>query len=339
MQIAQTRPQSPWGNGSRIALMIAITLTLAALHLLHGPRAIPFTTLGQALLHYQPTNFDHRVLIDMRLPRVCAMLLAGSGLAIAGYLLQVTLRNKLGEPHILGLNAGASLAMLLITTFPNLILFESMKPFAASLGAALVFGLVLLIASAGSKGLQPLKLIFCGVAFSALASAITSTVLILDEDTLDQLRFWLMGDGAGANMHAVMIALPFSVLGIVISAFIMPQLSAMSLGDAMAQGLGASVQKVRLLALCAAALLTGSAVTVVGPIGFVGLVSPSIWRGVHSKPSLSSLALIALTGAALLLAADIAATSLFAPHELPTGALTGLVGAPVFLWIFIRKIR
>ncbi len=329
----------PWSNRSRLGFMLVLVIALSGLHLLHGARAISLTTLTQALFYYNPHDFDHRVLISLRLPRVLAMLLAGSCLAIAGYLLQVTLRNRLSDPQLLGLNSGASLAVVLVTAFPIAPMFTLVRPLVASVGAGLLFSLVLLISSAGRKGLQPLKLIFCGIAFSALAGAITSTVLILDEDTLDQLRFWLIGDGAGSNLHSVLISLPFAGAGLALSLLIMPQLSAMSLGDAMAKGLGASIQKVRFFSLCAAALLTGSAVSVVGPIGFIGLICASLWRGIHSRPSVFSLLLVAFTGAALLMAADIAAISLFSPKELPTGALTGLVGAPVFLWIFVRRMR
>lgn len=336
---ANTKTTQQWSNRSRVSFMLLLLIALSGLHLLYGARAIPLSTLPHALLHYDSHNFDHRVFVSLRLPRVLAMLLAGSCLAIAGYLLQVTLRNRLSDPHLLGLNAGASLAVVLVTAFPIAPMFTLVRPLVASAGAGLIFCFVLVISSAGKKGLQPLKLIFCGIAFSALAGAITSTILILDEDTLDQLRFWLIGDGAGANLNTVLISLPFAAAGLALSLLIMPQLSAMSLGDAMAKGLGASVQKVRFFSLCAAALLTGSAVSVVGPIGFVGLISASLWRGIHSRPSVSSLLLVALTGAALLMAADMAAISLFAPKELPTGALTGLVGAPVFLWIFVRRMR
>ncbi|REG86835.1 FecCD family ABC transporter permease [Marinomonas pollencensis] len=336
---ANTKTTQQCSHTRRLGFITALVIGLTALHLLYGARSIPIGTLAQALFHYNPHDFDHRVLISLRLPRVLAMLLAGSCLAIAGYLLQITLRNRLSDPHLLGLNAGASLAVVLVTAFPIAPLFSMVRPLVASVGAALLFSLVLVIASAGKKGLQPLKLIFCGIAFSALAGAITSTILILDEDTLDQLRFWLIGDGAGANLHTVLISLPFAGAGLVLSLLIMPQLSAMSLGDAMAKGLGASVQKIRFMSLLAAALLTGSAVSAVGPIGFIGLISAALWRGIHSRPSAYSLALVAITGAAILMAADMAAISLFAPKELPTGALTGLVGAPVFLWIFVRRMR
>ncbi|WP_432459573.1 MULTISPECIES: FecCD family ABC transporter permease [unclassified Agarivorans] len=326
-------------TSGQLSLMLLVTLILGLVHLIEGPRDIPFSSLAHAIIDYDPNNFEQRVLIALRLPRVTAILLAGICLAIAGYLMQLTLANRLCEPHILGLNAGASLMVVSLTAFPIVPLIGPLRPLAASIGAAIMFSMVLTLASSGRKGLQALKLIFCGIAFSTLANAISATILLLDENTLDELRFWLVGDGASAQLSTVLAGLPFIGLAVLMSLLLLPQLNAMSLGDNMARGLGASVKLTRFFALCAAALLSGTAVSLVGPIGFVGLISPSIWRGVHARPTLQSMLLIALTGASLLLAADLAATSIISPQELPTGALTGLVGAPVFMWIFTRRIR
>ncbi|WP_372400388.1 iron ABC transporter permease [Azospirillum sp. HJ39] len=328
--------RSPW---PLLPLALAAALALAAVHLLGGPKPMAPATLVDLLTAYNPRNIDHRMLAMLRLPRLLAVMLAGAGLGAAGYLLQSVLRNRLGEPHILGLNAGASLTMVALTAFPALAVGPSLRPLVASLGAGALFALVLGFASAGRQGLRPVTLIFCGIAFTALANALTSVILILDEGTLEELRFWLIGDGAGARMAHVAAAAPVAAAGFALALLIAPGLAALSLGDALARGLGVSATGLRVGALCAAALMCGAAVSLVGPMGFVGLVAPVLWPGLHNRPSAAALIVVALTGAALLTAADLAATGLLRPRELPTGALTGLVGAPVFLWIFARAAK
>ena len=323
-------------------LLVAISL-LALGHLLLAAKPLPPLALWRVLSDYDPRDFDQRIILALRLPRFLAVALAGAALGAAGFVMQTALRNRLAEPHVLGLNAGASLAIVTCTVFALAAPEGLARPLIASLGAAILFTLVLAIAHAGRGDPGPAKLVFSGIAFAALANALSSALLLLDEQSLDALRFWLIGDAAGAKLAAVAAAAPFAALGLVLAALVMPQLGVLALGDEMARGLGARARYLRILALIAAALLAGASVSLVGPVSFVGLVAPALWPSLHSRPSVAALWLMAATGAAILLAADIAATNLLRatarPTELPTGALTGLVGAPVFLWVFARRIR
>ncbi|HCK0928448.1 TPA: iron ABC transporter permease [Klebsiella oxytoca] len=276
LQRRQSRP--------RLALVLLSLLLLGGslVHLGLGARWIAPQTVLQALFHYDPRNFDHRIIVDLRLVRLAAALLTG---------------------------------------------------------AALLFGGVMLLSSSGRGGVTPLRITLCGVALSAFASAVTAAILILDEQTLLAMRTWLAGDLAGLNWQTLRAALLPALAGLTIALIIAPRLNVLALGDKVALGLGVKIVQTRLLGLAAIALLCGSAVAVAGPIGFVGLVVPHAVRRLISEDIRLALPLAAPVGALVLLLADIAARTLAAPQELATGAMTALVGAPVFIVIAARFFK
>ena len=326
----------------RLALVLLSLLLLGGslVHLGLGARWIAPPTVLQALLHYDPRNFDHRIIVDLRLVRLAAALLTGAALGVAGLLLQTVIRNPLGEPHILGLNAGASLAVVATSALGiSLGGVALARPLTAACGAALLFGGVMLLSSSGRGGVTPLRITLCGVALSAFASAVTAAILILDEQTLLAMRTWLAGDLAGLNWQTLRAALLPALAGVTIALVIAPRLNVLALGDKVALGLGVKIVQTRLLGLTAIALLCGSAVAVAGPIGFVGLVVPHAVRRLISEDIRLALPLAAPVGALVLLLADIAARTLVASQELATGAMTALVGAPVFIFIAARFFK
>ncbi|ASQ19615.1 FecCD family ABC transporter permease [Enterobacter cloacae] len=319
-------------------LLFALLLVMGAIaHLGIGARVIAPQTVVQALLHFEPRNFDHNVIVRLRLIRLAAALVTGAALGVAGVLLQSVIRNPLGEPHILGLNAGAALAVVLTSALGFTLPFG--RPLIAAVGAAALFMLVLTFSSSGRTGLTPMKIILCGVAVSAFASSITATVLILDEQTLLAMRTWLAGDLAGLNAEIVRSASWVAAVGGALALWLSPSLNMLALGDRMAQGLGVSLLKTRLLALLAIALLCGAAVSIAGPIGFIGLVVPQLIRRLVSVDLRVMVPLSALCGALVLLLADIAARTLFTPYELATGIMTALVGAPLFILMASRMFK
>lgn len=294
----------------------------------------------QALLEYNPRNFEQRIIVELRLVRLGAALLTGAALGVAGLLLQTVIRNPLGEPHILGLNAGASLAVVATSALGlSLGAFPAARPLTAACGAALLFGGVMVLASAGRGGATPLRITLCGVALSAFASAVTAAILILDEQTLLAMRTWLAGDLAGLNWSTLWTALVPALIGLGVALFLAPRLNVLALGDKVALGLGVNLVQTRLLGLLAIALLCGGAVAVAGPIGFVGLVVPHVVRRLVTEDIRLALPLAAPVGALVLLLADIAARTLVAPQELATGAMTALVGAPLFIFIAARFFK
>ena len=326
----------------RLALLLLTLLLIAAslVHLGLGARWIAPQTVLQALLEYDPRNFEQRIIVDLRLVRLAAALLTGAALGVAGLLLQTVIRNPLGEPHILGLNAGASLAVVATSALGlSLGAFPAARPLTAACGAALLFGGVMALASAGGGGATPLRITLCGVALSAFASAVTAAILILDEQTLLAMRTWLAGDLAGLNWSTLRTALVPALIGLGVALFLAPRLNVLALGDKVALGLGVNLVQTRLLGLLAIALLCGVAVAVAGPIGFVGLVVPHVVRRLVTEDIRLALPLAAPVGALALVLADIAARTLVAPQELATGAMTALVGAPLFIFIAARFFK
>ncbi|MBE3469705.1 iron ABC transporter permease [Enterobacter cloacae complex sp. P15RS] len=319
---------------------ILFTLLLGAgaiAHLGIGARVIAPRTVVEAFFHFDPRNFDHNVIVRLRLIRLCAAMVTGAALGVAGVLLQSAIRNPLGEPHILGLNAGAALAVVLTSALGLSLPFG--RPLIACAGAAVLFLLVLMFSSSGRTGLTPMKVTLCGVAMSAFASSITATVLILDEQTLLAMRTWLAGDLAGLNADAIRSAAGVAAVGFVLALWLSPAMNMLALGDSMAQGLGVSLLKTRLFALLAIALLCGAAVSIAGPIGFIGLVVPQLVRRLVSVDLRVMVPLSALCGALVLLLADIAARTLFTPYELATGVMTAMVGAPIFIFMASRMFK
>ncbi|TCL02061.1 FecCD family ABC transporter permease [Sodalis ligni] len=323
-----------------LCIMPLLVLVAAVFHLAIGARYIPARTVLAAFLHYDPNNFSHRIIIDLRMLRLTAALLVGAALGVAGLLLQSVIRNPLGEPHILGLNAGAALAVVISTLWgSSWMTLTYARPLAAAGGAAALFALVLSLSSAGRNGLTLLKLTLCGVVLSAFASSLTAAILILDEQTLLDLRTWLVGDLAGLSWDIVRAGVWPIAIAMLLGIWLIPSLNALALGDQIASGLGVNLLRTRLLAIAAIALLSGSAVAMAGPIGFVGLIVPNIVRRLVTDDLRLALPLSALCGTLVLLVADIAARTLFMPHELATGVMTALVGAPVFLFIVSRFFK
>lgn len=319
-------------------LVFTLLLAMGAIaHLGIGARFIAPRTVVDAFFHFDPRNFDHSVIIRLRLLRLCAAMVTGAALGVAGVLLQSVIRNPLGEPHILGLNAGAALAVVLTSALGLSLPFG--RPLIAAVGAAALFLLVLTFSSSGRTGLTPMKVTLCGVAMSAFASSVTAAILILDEQTLLAMRTWLAGDLAGLSAGTTGSAAGGAAAGFALALWLSPSLNMLALGDRMAQGLGVSLLKTRLFALLAIALLCGAAVSLAGPIGFIGLVVPQLIRRLVTVDIRAMVPLSALFGALVLLLADIAARTLFTPYELATGVMTALVGAPVFIFMASRMFK
>ena len=320
--------------------LLALVIMAAIAHLGLGARYIAPPTVVEALIAFDPHNFDHRVIVSLRLLRLVAALFTGGALGVAGALLQSVIRNPLGEPHILGLNAGAALAVVATTALGITVGDAAVsRPLIAATGAALLFSLVMLLCSAGRAGFTPMKVTLCGVALSAFASSITAAILILDEQTLLSMRTWLAGDLAGLSWAQITPAAMAATAGFALAIGLAPALNMLALGDTLARGLGVSLTRIRLLSLLAIALLCGAAVAIAGPVGFVGLVVPHMVRRLAGSDLRVVIPLSALGGAALLLLADIAARTLLSPQELATGVMTALVGAPLFMLLAARFFK
>lgn len=323
---------------ARLALLVLALLMAALLHLMVGARPVSPRVVVEAMLAFRPDDFEHQIVLHFRLPRLSAAILAGSGFALCGALLQALVRNPLAEPQILGLNAGAALAVVASAIF----LPEGMalaRPLLAAMGALGAFAIVLALAGAGREGPTPLKLTLCGVAVSALAAALTSAMLLLDQQALEELRRWLAGDLAGQGFDQLLPVLPAYLVALLAAFLLAPQLAMLAMGDTVAQGLGVRLHRLRLAVVLVAALLCGAAVALAGPIGFLGLLVPQLVRRLLGGNLRLMLMGCALGGPALLLAADALARTVFLPEEIATGVVTAALGAPFFIAVVARGVR
>ncbi|MGC6093699.1 iron-dicitrate transporter subunit FecD [Citrobacter portucalensis] len=315
----------------KIAFVIFIALALAglsALSLQMGVIAVPWRAL---LSDWQTGREYHYVLTAYRLPRLLLALLVGATLAVAGVLVQGIVRNPLASPDILGVNHAASLAsvgtLLLLPSLPVITL-----PLLAFAGG--MAGLILLRILANTS--QPMKLALTGVALSACWASLTDYLMLSHPQDVNSALLWLTGSLWGRDWSFVKIAAPLLILFLPLSLRFCRDLDLLALGDAHATTLGVSVPRIRLQALLLAVAMTSTGVAVCGPISFIGLVVPHMVRSITGGRHRWLLPVSAMTGALLLVVADLLARIIHPPLELPAGVLTAIIGAPWFVWLLVR---
>lgn len=322
-----------------IGLGISIFLVFGCLLLsvTFGAADIDPHTIWQALTAFDGST-NHLIITTVRLPRAVIALVVGSALAVAGALMQGLARNPLADPGILGISAGAALAVVL-TTFLFGTVSIQLYTWVAFAGGAIAAIAVYTLGSVGRSGMTPLKLILAGAVLAYLMSALTTGILILSQRTLDEIRFWLAGSVAGRDLNILLQVLPYVLIGLVIAFSMGKQITALTLGEDVAKGLGLRTGWVKAIASVVVVLLAGSAVALAGPIGFVGLVVPHIvrfWVGVDYRWILPY---AAVWGAILLSVADLAARLVIRPQELPVGIMMALLGAPFFIYLSRSKVK
>ncbi|MBP2018515.1 iron complex transport system permease protein [Symbiobacterium terraclitae] len=319
-----------------LLLLAGALVVVALLSLRVG--SIPVTTADAlaALTDYDPDSYTQTVVRTMRLPRTVIGLGVGAALAVAGSAMQAATRNPLAEPSLLGVNAGASFAIVAAVYLGHMThpLQYIWFAFAGALGASvLVYG----IASAGG-GASPVKLALAGVIISALLGSWTTALLLLNKETLEVVRFWLAGSLAGRSLNLLPPVVPFLAAGLLGALLLGRQLNTLSLGEDAARSLGMHTGRMRAAVAGLVVLLAGSAVALAGPVGFVGLAVPHIVRAWVGSDYRWILPFSLLLGPALLLGADILGRVLARPSELQVGVVTALVGAP-FLISMARRRR
>jgi iron complex transport system permease protein len=285
-------------------------------------------------------NADAQIFFIARLPRTLAAALVGSTLAAAGVVFQGLLRNPLATPFTLGVSAGAALgAMLAITFRPALEwLGVSLAPLASFAGSLIAVAIVYLLASARHRGLSTEVLLLAGVTMNAFFSALILFVQYFADfaETFRILR-WLMGDLDVSSYDPLVMALPLVVTAFAAFAWLARPLNLLSLGADAAESRGLNVVRAQRVAFVSASLATGAAVSVGGPVGFIGIIVPHLVRLVVGADHRIVLPSSALFGAAFLIACDAVARSVMAPLELPVGVITALIGGPFFLWLLVRR--
>lgn len=327
----------PWVLGSTIVALVAIVIA-------------PF--IGQTPLRFDQVfswsvpfaeNVDAQIFFLARLPRSLAAALVGGTLAVAGVVFQGLLRNPLATPYTLGISAGASFGAMSAITFGSLVPWLgyvglSNVTGASFAGAALAVLVVYALASARHSGLSTTVLLLAGVTMNSFFSALILFVQYLSDftETFRALR-WLMGDLDVAGYDPIVGALPLIVIALTGCVWLARPLNLLSLGADAAATRGVDVRRAQRIAFFCGSLATGAAVSVGGPIGFVGIIVPHLVRLVVGADHRLVLPASFFSGAAFLVLCDVASRTVMAPLELPVGIITAIIGGPFFLWLLIRK--
>jgi iron complex transport system permease protein len=292
-------------------------------------RAIPFAD-----------NSDAQIFFVARLPRIMAAALVGGSLALAGAIFQALLRNPLATPDTLGVSSGAALGAMLAIAFHFDFAIAGLSSVSLSslAGAIGALAIVYMLATARRRGLSTTVLLLAGVTMTAFFSALTLFVQYMSDfaDTFRAVR-WLMGALDVGSYTPLLAALPLMAIAFAMVAALPRPLDLISLGADAAAARGVNVQRAERLALVSASLVTGAAVSISGPVAFVGLVVPHIVRLVVGSDHRLVLPASALFGATFLIGCDLIARTMFAPIELPVGIVTAIIGGPFFLWLLVRR--
>ncbi|TNM69735.1 iron chelate uptake ABC transporter family permease subunit [Streptomyces sp. NP160] len=319
--------------GTALAVLVAV-LALASLAV--GSRPVPPEAALRAL--WAPdASPDALVVNQLRVPRTLLGLLVGAALGCAGAVVQALTRNPLAEPGLLGVNAGAATAVVVISVLG--VSAPAGLAAAALVGAALATGAVLLIGASRGVAADPVRLVLAGVALAACLHSVTGAITLLDSRAFDSYRFWVVGSLEDRQLSTAAVVAPLVVAGGVLAWALGRGLDALSLGQDVGRSLGLRTSRLRLLALLAVTLLCGGATAAAGPVSFVGMVVPHAVRLVVGPGLRRGLPLCALGGAALVLASDVVGRVVVRPSELEVGIVTAFVGAPLLLWLALRGAR
>ncbi|MFD0672092.1 FecCD family ABC transporter permease [Cohnella sp. GCM10027633] len=327
-------------NSSKAAgLAIGLLLLAAALlaSMAYGLTAISWTDVYQSFSNYD-TQSDAQVIVQTsRLPRALTAAAIGASLAIAGTLMQGLTANPLSDPNVLGINYGSSFFVVFAATQLSVSSLAAQTAISFA-GATIAAIAVYALGSLGRDGLTPLKVILAGAALGALFSSFTQGMLVFNEDGLNQVMFWLTGSVAGRSLDMLKAVVPLMAAGWLAALAISRHMNALSMGDDTARGLGQRTVLVKLAVGLIVVALAGGSVAVAGPVGFIGLVVPTIARLFAGSDYRWLVPYSAVIGALLVVVADIAGRFVIRPEELPVGVMTAIVGIPAFIVIARKEI-
>ncbi|GGA31423.1 FecCD family ABC transporter permease [Paenibacillus physcomitrellae] len=337
-QPEHTKPRQRGSLLNVFMMMGLLLLAVAGLSLTYRVSGLAWRPL------FFPSGGSEDVLLgymvwQVRLPRLLLAVSLGAALAVAGCLLQAMTRNKLADPEIMGLNQGASFcAVIALLAIGGADSADVVVP-AALLGAGICGLLVLLIASYSAKysGSDPSRLVLAGVAISAFMGSLTTGTILLFETQLNEILYWMAGKLSGAEWRDNYLVWLLDIPAAGAAYLLAGRMNVLEQGDEVASGLGIHVQRTRILLGLLVIVLSGSAVAVAGPIGFVGLMVPHMARRIGGVNHKALLPLSAVMGALLLSLADFAAQWVSYPSDIPVGIITALLGVPFFLYLLRRK--
>ena len=327
----------------RIALVVLGSLAVTTVVLLIAPTVgstpISLSRVFDRSIAWD-ANVDAQIFFVARLPRVLSGALVGAALAAAGVVLQAMLRNPLATPFTLGVSAGGALGAMLAIAFglDVGVLGVTSVPIASFIGSLLAIAVVYALATSQKRGLSTNVLLLAGVTLNSFFSALILFVqFIADFTQAFRAVRWLMGDLDVGSYMPILAALPFLLGAFAVFAMLPRTLNLLTLGEDVAAARGVEIVSAHRWAFFSASLATGAAVSLGGPIGFVGIIVPHLVRLVVGSDHRVVLPAAALFGAAFTVLCDLAARTIIAPLELPVGIITALIGGPFFLWLLVKK--
>jgi iron complex transport system permease protein len=322
-----------------ILILLFIVLALSVLiSLLSGSSFIS----PDILLHINlPENeISRKIIFDIRLPRILNAVAVGASLSCAGMILQSLLRNNLAEPGLLGISAGAGFGaiILFILPFPFSIAFLTPVSFIFAVTTTIIiFNIAKGLNNKYTNFLSSNKIILAGIAINALLASLNGFFLLVSGKNLTQIIYWLSGGLSGRGWNDFYYTIGFVFAGLIVSVLLSKELNVLNLGDELSISLGLNIKTVQKISIAVSSLLAASAVSIAGIISFVGLVVPNIsklWIGNDSRYNIPCTILL---GALFLLVSDTLARTVISPAEIPVGIVTSFIGAPVFIWLILKK--
>ncbi|MGI5824249.1 MAG: FecCD family ABC transporter permease [Bacillota bacterium] len=317
------------------ASFVLFLLIFALLSLCLGTDSYSPTEVLRVLLTGDTESTAYRIIMYVRLPRICAAVLAGGALAVSGGIIQAVLNNPLASPNIIGVNSGAGLMVLLCAAF--LPAGTALLPLAAFIGA-LITAMLILFMSLGSNA-SKLTIILTGIAVSSIFGAGMNTVMIIDPDAYIGSASFLVGGLATVTMEMLKTPALYIAAGLLAALFCCNDLNILALGKNTAHSLGMNVTLHQFLLMSVAAVLAGAAVSFAGLLGFVGLIVPHAVRFVMGNDNRYVIPASALAGMAFVVLCDMLARILFLPYEIPVGILMAFIGGPFFIYLIFRTRR
>ncbi|CAJ38032.1 FecCD family ABC transporter permease [Methanocella arvoryzae] len=341
MEVSVTR----WAGISLVLFIVMILIAVVATAV--GPANISPDKVVMIILSKVPVVQDYltkvwtvgeeAIVINVRLPRVILGLLVGASLAVAGVTTQGIFKNPMADPYILGVSSGAAFGASAVIVLGVSVFLQSISITAGALAGALIVSFLVFNIARTRNRIPVETLLLSGIAVSAFFSAITSFLMYISGNSLNQIVFWVMGALWSSNWDDVLILAPFFVAGSLIVYAYSRDLNLMLLGDESAAHLGSDVTRVKYILLGVSSLMAAAAVSVTGIIGFVGLIIPHIMRLIVGPDHRVLIPASALVGAIFLVLADTFARMVIQPTEMPVGIVTALIGAPFFVYLLIRQ--
>jgi iron complex transport system permease protein len=332
--VTMLRPRGGLMRGGGLLVVLAVLAVAALLSVAVGARSIALGHVIDAVLHGGSSQED-TIIRDLRIPRTLLGIAVGAAIGVAGALMQALTRNPLADPGLLGVNAGASAAVVIALALG--LAGAASSIWFAFLGAAITSVVVYGIGAAGRGGATPVRLALAGTAITAALTAVIYGIVLTDDRLARQYNFWSVGALGGRGRTQVETATPFIVAGLIIAFALSRSLNALALGEQSARALGARVARTRIAGAIAVTLLCGAGTAAAGPMYFLGLTVPHAARSFCGPDQRWILPYSAALGAALLLIADVVGRLLVRPGELQAGVMLAVLGTPVFIALVRRR--